>query len=258
MEAVEKFIGQFVRHIEPPARRAEPEPVPRNAVFAGQKRQHARIGLIELRQDVNAPPAGVIVRPATKIIPRTVGRIFVAICTLAAVRRKFVKISAVGARVAEHAVEQNFYPVLFRTFAEGFEILLCAEHRVDFHVVARVVSVVRARGENRVQIYAGDAEALEIAELLFDALEVAAEKVVFFNFSVEVGLPVGLFAPAGVIFRRGLVLGQGSFAGAAEPVREYLIHCAAAKPQGRVAVFAAYGQPPARALADDGVAFRFK
>ena len=86
--------------------------------------------------------------------------------------------------MAEHAVEQNFYPVLFRTLAERLEILLCAEHRVDFHVVARVVSVVRARGENRVQIYAGDAEALEIAELLFDALEVAAEKVVFFNFSV--------------------------------------------------------------------------
>ena len=86
--------------------------------------------------------------------------------------------------MAEHAVEQNFYPVLFGTLAERLEILLCAEHRVDFHVVARVVSVVRARGENRVQIYAGDAEALEIAELLFDALNVAAEKVVFLNFSV--------------------------------------------------------------------------
>ena len=85
VEAVEKFVGQLVCDVEPPARCAEAEPVPRNAVSACQEIQHAGIGLVEFRQNVNAPPAGVIVRPASKIIPRTVGRIFVAICALAAV-----------------------------------------------------------------------------------------------------------------------------------------------------------------------------
>ena len=118
--------------------------------------------------------------------------------------------------------------------------------------------MVRAGGEYRVQIYAGDAETLEIVELFLYASEVAAEKVVFVYHAVGVGLPVGLLAPLGVVDCRGLVLGKGSFAGATESVRENLIHNSAAQPQGSVTVFAANRQPPALALAHYGDAAAFK
>ena len=84
---------------------------------------------------------------------------------------------AVGAHVVEDAVEDHADPALARLLDELLELLLVAEPRVDPRVVGGVVAVVRVRLEDRVEVDRGDAELLQVVELLPDALEVAAEVV---------------------------------------------------------------------------------
>ena len=76
------------------------------------------VALIKLGQNVNAPPADIIIGPASEFIPFIILRRFALVCADVAVSCFFIKIAAVTARVAENAVEDNFYPVLFGFFAK--------------------------------------------------------------------------------------------------------------------------------------------
>ena len=66
----------------------------------------------------------------------------VVISAAVAVTLFAVKINAVGACVAENAVEDNFYRILFGFFYKLFKLLFCAQKRVGVFIVGCVVAVV--------------------------------------------------------------------------------------------------------------------
>ena len=57
------------------------------------------------------------------------------------------------------------------------EVVIRAENRVDFEIVARIVMMIALRLEDRVQIDCVDAEILEIRQLRLDAAQIAAEEI---------------------------------------------------------------------------------
>jgi hypothetical protein len=59
---------------------------------------------------------------------------------------------AVRRHVVEDAVEDDVHPERVRLLDDELELLLVAEVRVDLQVVRRVVAVVRAGPEDRVQV----------------------------------------------------------------------------------------------------------
>ncbi len=79
--------------------------------------------------------------------------------------------------MVEDAVQQHLDPVLVRRLHHLHEVGLLAQVRIDLRVVARVVTVVRAGPEDRVQVDDGHAEALQVRHLLRDPGEVTAEVV---------------------------------------------------------------------------------
>ena len=76
--------------------------------------------------------------------------------------------------VVEDAVEHHPHPAPVGRLDQVGERLVAAEQRIDREVVVRVISVVRRRREDRVQVERVDAQVLEIAELVGEAAQVAA------------------------------------------------------------------------------------
>ncbi len=66
--------------------------------------------------------------------------------------------------MVKHAVQYDFDPQFFRILGQRAKIRLGAEQPVDFHIIARIVTVIGVRLEDRIQIDDVDAERGQIAE----------------------------------------------------------------------------------------------
>ena len=73
-----------------------------------------------------------------------------------------------------HDVQQVAHAARVQSLAQRNQRLVAAKMRVDVLVVGHVVLVVRLGGEDRVEIQRGDAQLLDIIQLLRNALQVAA------------------------------------------------------------------------------------
>ena len=80
--------------------------------------------------------------------------------------------------MVEDAVEDDAHPTGVGGVEELAEGGVAAEERVDPVVVPGVVPVVRGGSEDRVEIEGGDAEVLQVVELLGDTEEVASLEAV--------------------------------------------------------------------------------
>ncbi len=80
--------------------------------------------------------------------------------------------------VVEDAVEDDPHPAVVGRVEQLAQGIVATEQRIDRQVVVGVIAVVRGRGEDRVEVERGDAEILEIAEVLGDPAEVAALEAV--------------------------------------------------------------------------------
>ena len=109
--------------------------------------------------------------------PRRIGRILRLIRAHVRIAAVAVEVAAVVAHVREHAVEHHANAHRARVPAQARKVLLRAEHRVDLPVVARVVLVVGARPEDRVEVEHRHAQVAQVRQLLTHALQIAAEKV---------------------------------------------------------------------------------
>ncbi len=83
----------------------------------------------------------------------------------------------VAAQVVEDAVDDDPDPARGRVLDEIVPVLLRPEGRIDLRVVLRVVAVVAAGVEDRVEVDGGDAQADQRIQLLVDALEVATQVI---------------------------------------------------------------------------------
>ena len=169
--------GQLVRHIQPPAAGAGPDPVAGDAVLTHDELAVAGVGLVDFRQRGNAPPTGVLIGEVFKMIPGVIDRILALVGASRGVVAVAVEVQAVLTRMAEHAVQQYLDAHLLGVRAQALEVLLIAQHRVNRHIIARVIAVVGARLENGVQIQHRNPQVLQIGQFFADALQVAAKEV---------------------------------------------------------------------------------
>ena len=94
-----------------------------------------------------------------------------------------VEIDAVRSGVIEYPVEQNGNSPLRCGAHKRQQCLVPAEHPVDMQIIRRIVTVIRRRLENRIEIETGYTERRKIIELLCDSCKVAAVKhIVLFVF----------------------------------------------------------------------------
>ena len=143
-----------------------------------------------------------------------------------------LKIRAAAADVGEYAVQHDPHAKLMRRGAQGGKIVLRAEHRVDALIIIRVVAVIRPRHKNRVEIQDLHAQLPQIRQLLADAVQVAAVKIVVQHLAVRIRLPdwhiLAVFMhPVGLQFILTVALPGGG-----EAVGEDLIHHRAAQRLG--------------------------
>lgn len=121
-----------------------------------------------------------------------------------------------GCGVIENAIEDDFDVVGLEGFDEGFEFLVGSERGVDCVVVYRFVSVIGFAFENRVKVDGGDAEFLEVGDVLLDSGGVATHEV----------LVGGGFVP------RRYVLGVVGFVSVGESIGEDLVENGLFWPRG--------------------------
>ena len=194
--------------------------------------------------------------------PFVIRRIGVAIrADVLAVGAAAVEIQAVVADVREYAVEHHAHAQRLGLFAQARQRLLVAEHRIDPAIVARVVFVVGARAENRVEVQHAHAELLEVRQLLPHALQIAAEEIVGKVVAVFGDVEEGHFIPILVQDDILPVLGVHERVRAfamAEAIHHDLIHDAIAHPRGSIVGRVVNGEleallAPHHALATAGV-----
>ena len=58
--------------------------------------------------------------------------------------------------MAEYAVQQHMDPAVSGFLAEAAQVFLVAEHGIDTRIIARIIAVVAAGLEDRVEIQHGD------------------------------------------------------------------------------------------------------
>ena len=151
-----------------------------NAVVAADEFLIRRIGLFHVWKIGDAPPAFVARGLVFEPVPAAVRGILMVARPESTKPLKIlilIKINAVGAGVAEDAVQYNADAVRAALLAEFLENLLVAQERVDGEVVRRVVAVVGCRPEDRVQVERGHAQRFQIRDLLADAVQRAAKEI---------------------------------------------------------------------------------
>ena len=134
--------------------------------------------LVYLRQILEAPPAAVIIREVTEIVPRIELRILSLTGAIRAVVAAAVEVPAVRAGVGIHAVEDEPYPLLLPFRAQVLEILHSPEYRVGARIVRGIVAVVRPRFDYGVEVHNANAELFEIRQLLLYAFQRPAVEIV--------------------------------------------------------------------------------
>ncbi len=158
-----------------------------------------------------------------------------------------VEVAAFRAGVIEYAVEHDADAALFRLRAEGAEVLLVAEERVDRFVVGGIIAVVGGGLKDRVEVERGDMERGEVVELFRDAGEVAAEEVLAVVAAL-VGAAERRFVPALVERAAADQAIHAAQLCAIKAVGEDLVGDAAAEPVGRFGAPVVDGQLPGRHL----------
>ena len=251
-EVVQEGVGQLVGHVQPPAGGPRRQPLADDALFPIDVGVVAGVGLLDVGQGVEVPPAVVGIGPLPEGVPGVIGGLLGVVGPGGGVAPLPVEVDAVAACVAEHPVNHHPDAQLLRRLAQGAEVLLVPQQGVDFGVVRRVVPVVGVGLENGVHIQAGDAQLLEIGQLLPDALQVAAKKVRVGDFPLGVGGPVRLVLP---VLVEGAPCGDFPLGGAGfvKAVRENLIHNAAFQPVRGLEGFVVHRQLPLVVAAEDAV-----
>ena len=243
-----KFVGQLVGHVQTEACSAPAEPGVDDTALAGDKFDVGWRFFVDFGQGLEAPPAAVAALIlGIEIVPAAVGGVGVTIGTALAVAALAVEIAAVGAGVAEHAVQHDADAVLPGLSAEGLEILVGTQQGVYVEVVGGVVAVVGVGLKDGVQVKVIHAHFAEVGQLHLDALEVAAEIVLVQVAAHLIGLPEGLGVLVGLIEPvregHGLVLHA-----LAEAVGEDLVEDLALDGGGRLKIGLIHGDLPALAL----------
>ena len=157
-----------------------------------------------------------------ELVPLPVGRVSVADSTLEEGRTV--------AGVGKDAVQQDVHPQPVGLVTEGLEVRLSAQHGVDLLIVGGVIAVVGPGLEDRRQIDDGHAHLPQRRELLPDAAEVSAEKVVVGDLAVLIGPPIRQLTPVGVDAVRFDLAGQVAVTGLIIAVREDLIDHGPSRP----------------------------
>src|ERR1700675_1732499 len=80
--------------------------------------------------------------------------------------------------MVEHAVENELHAATARLSSKRGESGIFAELRINVEIIVRVVTVVRARGENRVHVDGVHAQRLDIVQFVLNAEQVAAVELV--------------------------------------------------------------------------------
>ena len=222
-DLLNKFVRQLVGHIQPEAGSTTAQPCVDDAALAGDELHKGGGLLVDLRQGLKAPPAAVAALVlGVKVVPAAVGGVGVAVSAALAVASLAVEVPAVGAGVAEHAVQHDADAVLGGFAAEHLKLLVGAQQRVHVQVIGGVVAVVGVRLKDGVQVQIVHAHLPQVGELDADAFQIAAEVVLVQVTAGLVGLPEGLGVLIGLIQPvregHGLVLNALT-----EPVREDLV-----------------------------------
>ncbi len=145
--------------------------------------------------------------------------------------------------MAEHAVEHDADTVLLGGAAQAGEILLAAQKWVDAAVIRCIVAVVGMGFKDGIEVKAGDAQRLQIGELLPDAFQVPAKKVGIGDLPFAVGTPLGLSTP---VLPQGAPGGQilMRLAGLCKPVGKDLVEDSPCHPGGSLVIRVVSGQLP--------------
>ena len=242
-DPVEKLVGQFVRHVEPPARDAVRKPFAQHPVFAADELAVGGVALVQVGQLLEPPPALVAVGVVGELIPAPVGALGVVVGPAVPVAALFVEVDAVRAGVVEDAVEDDADAERLRAGAQLPEVLLGAEQRVDPEEIRGVVAVVGVRLEDGVQVDRAHPHAFEVGQLLGDAPQVAAEVVGVGHLAVTVGQVFGQLVPVAVEPPVGGHAALGP-ARRAEAVGEYLVEDAVLHEFGRAHRLVVDGELP--------------
>ena len=145
--------------------------------------------------------------------------------------------------MVEHAVQDDLHAAGMGVAGQGGKFIVIAEEAFDQAVIYRVIQVVRAGFEDRVQVDDRDAERFQVIQLLVDALQVAAEvipaagllgtggvgvaaAVAFGHFSplFENNLIQGGVGAVGVVIARFQTCGVVARIAIAEAIREDLVN----------------------------------
>ena len=201
-------------HIKSPMVHAPRQPVLHHATgFAVEHVTHCVVRQIELRNGAVALPAVV-----AAILAQREPVLFVGVARL---RRQKPGVQ-VGDMV-QHRVERQRHLACVQGFDQALQGGLTAKHRVDVEEIGRIVFVVTWRCKDGRQVDAGYAQINQVIELLGDAVEIAAAKVVATGVR-EIGIvPVvrhGTGYRVGRIFQ---LRGAGLAAANGKPVGENLI-----------------------------------
>ena len=218
-----EFVGQLIGYIQPEACRAAPQPGVDDTARASDELHIGRGLLVDLGQGLKAPPAAVAALVlGAEIVPAAVRGVGIPVRAALAVAALAVEVAAVGAGVAEHAVQHDADAVLLGGGAQCLKIFVGAQQGVHIQVVGGVVAVVGVGLKDGVEVDEIHPHLVQVGELLLDALEVAAEIILIQVAAHLVGLPEGLGVLVGLIDAvgkgHGLVLYPF-----AEAVREDLI-----------------------------------
>src|SRR3979411_298424 len=89
--------------------------------------------------------------------------------------------------MVEHAVENELHAAPIGRSSKRGESGISAECRINVKIIVRIVTVVRARGKNRVHVDGVHAQRLDIVQFVLDAEQVAAVELV----AVLAGAPRG-------------------------------------------------------------------
>ena len=187
----DELVGELVGHVHAPAARAGAQPFAHDAVLAAHELVERLAVVAVARHVLVAPPAGVgsVLIEGKPVGIRRLDAVLVGLpCTGAGVVLVAVEVHRVAAAVVPHAVENHRDAHLGGLVAQAPEVLLGTQHRIDVQVVGRIVAVITLRLEDRVEVDDGHAQALEVAELLADALEGAAVEVPARDSQVGFGL----------------------------------------------------------------------
>ena len=194
-----QLIGVFIHHIQPPAIGAQPQPVPHNAVFSAEEFPPALVPAVELGETLEAPPAlvhiGGGILPA---VPAAVGAARIAVGAAGAVAALLIEVQAIAAGVIEHAVQDDFDAVLMGPLAQGDEILLGAQQRVDAQVVGGIVAVVAVRLKDGIEVQDPDAQSGQLRQLFGDAGQITAKIIIAAEHAVGIGGALRLLLPVAV------------------------------------------------------------